>query len=128
MSVPVNMNISLNKEVHAFVTKSHVSIIDNNLLQRFTELTSLEPRRLSRRGIVFSHRDLGTILDKYSVRCHLIFSPDADQTVMVYILGIPYRSSPRSMLAICHIEMLAIIQDQMALRCFQCSANHDAHR
>ena len=65
MSILVKMNIPLKNEVHAFVTKSHASLIDKNLLQRFTDVTGREPHRFLRRGIVFSHRDLETILDKY---------------------------------------------------------------
>ena len=39
--------------------------IDAELLQRFEKVTGHRPHRLLRRGIVFSHRDLGTILDRY---------------------------------------------------------------
>lgn len=39
--------------------------IDEKLLQRFERLTGKPPHRLLRRGIVFSHRDLNAILDKY---------------------------------------------------------------
>ena len=39
--------------------------IDAPLLQRFETVTGHRPHRLLRRGIVFSHRDLSTILDKY---------------------------------------------------------------
>ncbi|EME80392.1 uncharacterized protein MYCFIDRAFT_32009 [Pseudocercospora fijiensis CIRAD86] len=59
------MNIPLSSEVHAFATKSHASLIDKDLLQRFTDVTGRKPHRFLRRGIVFSHRDLETILDKY---------------------------------------------------------------
>jgi tryptophanyl-tRNA synthetase len=65
MGIPVKMNIPLNNEVNAFVTRSHASLIDKDLLQRFTDVTGQEPHRFLRRGIVFSHRDLETILDKY---------------------------------------------------------------
>lgn len=65
MGIPVKMNIPLNNEVHAFVTKSNASLIDKDLLQRFTDMTGQEPHRFWRRGIVFSHRDLETILNKY---------------------------------------------------------------
>ena len=39
--------------------------IDAGLLQRFEQVTGHKPHRLMRRGIVFSHRDLNFILDKY---------------------------------------------------------------
>jgi tryptophanyl-tRNA synthetase len=65
MGIPVKMNIPLNNEVNAFVTRSHASLIDKDLLQRFTDVTGQGPHRFLRRGIVFSHRDLEIILDKY---------------------------------------------------------------
>ena len=39
--------------------------IDEALLERFEKVTGHRPHRLMRRGMVFSHRDLGFILDKY---------------------------------------------------------------
>lgn len=39
--------------------------IDQSLLDRFRKITGHKPHRLLRRGIVFSHRDLNLILDKY---------------------------------------------------------------
>ncbi|KAG8529490.1 uncharacterized protein KY384_006127 [Bacidia gigantensis] len=39
--------------------------IDQALLERFERLTGRKPHRLMRRGMIFSHRDLGFILDKY---------------------------------------------------------------
>lgn len=39
--------------------------IDKPLLERFEQVTGHRPHRLLRRGIVFSHRDLNLILDKY---------------------------------------------------------------
>ena len=39
--------------------------IDKTILERFEKLTGKPPHRLLRRGIVFSHRDLNLILDKY---------------------------------------------------------------
>lgn len=39
--------------------------IDEALLQRFEKVTGHKPHRLLRRGMVFSHRDLNLILDKY---------------------------------------------------------------
>ena len=39
--------------------------IDKSLLERFEKLTGRPPHRLLRRGMVFSHRDLNLILDKY---------------------------------------------------------------
>ena len=39
--------------------------IDKALLQRFENVTGHRPHRLMRRGMVFSHRDLNIILDKY---------------------------------------------------------------
>ncbi|KEQ78747.1 tryptophanyl-tRNA synthetase [Aureobasidium pullulans EXF-150] len=59
------MNNPLKYEVHAFITRSHASLIDKNILQRFQNVTGREPHHFLRRGIVFSHRDLEIILDKY---------------------------------------------------------------
>ena len=39
--------------------------IDKSMLERFERLTGRPPHRLLRRGLVFSHRDLTVILDKY---------------------------------------------------------------
>lgn len=39
--------------------------IDKQLLERFEQVTGHRPHRLLRRGMVFSHRDLNLILDKY---------------------------------------------------------------
>ncbi|KAL9105067.1 MAG: hypothetical protein Q9163_000080 [Psora crenata] len=39
--------------------------IDQALLERFEKVTGHRPHRLMRRGMVFSHRDLDTLLDKY---------------------------------------------------------------
>lgn len=39
--------------------------IDQSLLQRFEKVTGYKPHRLLRREMVFSHRDLNLILDKY---------------------------------------------------------------
>lgn len=39
--------------------------IDQALLEKFERVTGKKPHRLMRRGMVFSHRDLNMILDKY---------------------------------------------------------------
>lgn len=39
--------------------------IDKSILDRFEKATGRKPHRLLRRGMVFSHRDLNLILDKY---------------------------------------------------------------
>lgn len=41
------------------------SLIDDALLQRWEKVTGKKPHRFMRRGIVFSHRDLTLILDRY---------------------------------------------------------------
>ncbi|KAM6488550.1 tryptophanyl-tRNA synthetase [Trichoderma sp. SZMC 28011] len=41
------------------------SLIDDALLERWEKVTGSKPHRFMRRGIVFSHRDLTTILDRY---------------------------------------------------------------
>ncbi|KAH8810794.1 tryptophanyl-tRNA synthetase [Xylogone sp. PMI_703] len=41
------------------------SLIDDALLERFRRVTGQEPHRFLRRKIVFSHRDLEAILDRY---------------------------------------------------------------
>lgn len=41
------------------------SLIDDALLERFEKVTGHKPHRFMRRQIVFSHRDMSTILDRY---------------------------------------------------------------
>lgn len=41
------------------------SLIDNALLERFERVTGHKPHRFMRRQIVFSHRDLSLILDRF---------------------------------------------------------------
>jgi tryptophanyl-tRNA synthetase len=53
--------INYNKLVDQFGTK----IIDDALLERFEQVTGHKPHRFLRRHIVFSHRDLEVILDRY---------------------------------------------------------------
>jgi len=52
-------------DYNRLVDKFGCQRIDEKLLQRFERLTGKPPHRLLRRGIVFSHRDLTLILDKY---------------------------------------------------------------
>lgn len=40
-------------------------LIDNAVLERFERVTGRKPHRFLRRQIVFSHRDLSLILDRY---------------------------------------------------------------
>jgi tryptophanyl-tRNA synthetase len=53
--------IDYDKLIETFGSKR----IDAALLERFEKVTGHKPHRLLRRGFVFSHRDLDTILDKY---------------------------------------------------------------
>ena len=53
--------IDYNKLIDKFGSQK----IDKVLLERFEKVTGYKPHRLMRRGMVFSHRDLGVILDKY---------------------------------------------------------------
>ena len=55
------IGIDYNKLIDKFGSRR----IDEELLQRLERLTGKPPHRLLRRGIVFSHRDLNSILDKY---------------------------------------------------------------
>lgn len=48
-----------------FVQSTKASSIDKALLERFEKATGHVPHRYLRRGIVFCHRDLEHILDKY---------------------------------------------------------------
>lgn len=41
------------------------SLIDNALLERWERVTGTKPHRFMRRQIVFSHRDLSAILDRF---------------------------------------------------------------
>ena len=56
--------IDYNKLVDQFGTK----LIDDVLLERFERVTGQKAHRFLRRQIVFSHRDLEVILDRYGVR------------------------------------------------------------
>lgn len=53
--------IDYQKLIHTFGSKA----IDQALLDRFEKVTGHKPHRLMRRGMVFSHRDLDLLLDKY---------------------------------------------------------------
>jgi len=53
--------IDYNKLIDQFGSKP----IDKPILERIEKLTGRPPHRLLRRGMVFSHRDLNVILDKY---------------------------------------------------------------
>ena len=53
--------IDYNKLVDTFGSQR----IDKPLLERFEKVTGHKPHRMLRRGLVFSHRDLNLILDKY---------------------------------------------------------------
>lgn len=47
------------------------TLIDDALLDRWEKVTGTKPHRFMRRQIVFSHRELTTILDRYEkVDCH----------------------------------------------------------
>lgn len=48
-----------------FVRQTHANRTDPRLLERFERVTGHKPHRYLRRGIVFSHRELDAILDKY---------------------------------------------------------------
>jgi tryptophanyl-tRNA synthetase len=53
--------IDYDKLIDRFGTKR----IDQVLLERFERVTGKRPHKFMRRGIVFSHRDLESILDRY---------------------------------------------------------------
>jgi tryptophanyl-tRNA synthetase len=56
-----NLTPFLQKLVADFGTR----LIDEALLERFERVVGVKPHHYLRRGIVFSHRDLGLILDRY---------------------------------------------------------------
>ncbi|OMJ12104.1 Tryptophan-tRNA ligase, cytoplasmic, partial [Smittium culicis] len=47
------------------IKKFGTQLIDNQLLERFERVTGAKPHIFLRRGIFFSHRDMGIILDRY---------------------------------------------------------------
>ncbi|OMJ17430.1 Tryptophan-tRNA ligase, cytoplasmic [Smittium culicis] len=47
------------------VKKFGTQLIDDQLLERFERVTGVKPHIFLRRGIFFSHRDMGVILDRY---------------------------------------------------------------
>lgn len=53
--------IDYNKLIDKFGSQK----IDQAMLDRFEKVTGRKPHRLMRRGMVFSHRDLDQILNKY---------------------------------------------------------------
>lgn len=57
----VALAIDYGKLISQFGTKR----IDEDLLRRFERVTGHKPHRYMRRGIIFSHRDLEVILDRY---------------------------------------------------------------
>ncbi|KAL8684017.1 MAG: hypothetical protein Q9224_003919 [Gallowayella concinna] len=52
-------------DYHKLVDTFGSQKIDKPLLERFEKVTGHKPHRMLRRGLVFSHRDLNLILDKY---------------------------------------------------------------
>ena len=52
-------------------TEFGTSLIDDALLARWEQVTGTKPHRFMRRQIVFSHRDLNTILDRYEKVHHI---------------------------------------------------------
>ncbi|KAI0157596.1 tryptophanyl-tRNA synthetase [Xylariaceae sp. FL1272] len=52
-------------DYHKLVDEFGTKLIDQNLLDRFEKITGHKPHRFMRRQIVFSHRDLEIILDRY---------------------------------------------------------------
>ncbi|KHN95589.1 tryptophanyl-tRNA synthetase [Metarhizium album ARSEF 1941] len=61
----VILNAPPNAKHDEFIASSNAQRIDQKLLDRFAQLTGRKPHRYLRRGIVFSHRDLHLILDRY---------------------------------------------------------------
>ncbi|KEQ68222.1 tryptophanyl-tRNA synthetase [Aureobasidium namibiae CBS 147.97] len=60
-----DLDFASKHETHPFIDASNASVIDEDLLQRFEDVTGRRPHRFLRRGIVFSHRGLEKILDKF---------------------------------------------------------------
>ena len=52
-------------DYNKLVDKFGAQLISPQLLERFERVTGKKPHRFMRRGIVFSHRDLEKILDRY---------------------------------------------------------------
>lgn len=50
------------------------SLVDDAILERFERVTGHKPHRFMRRQIVFSHRDLSNILDRYEKACYSTFA------------------------------------------------------
>jgi len=98
--------IDYNKLVEQFGTK----LIDDALLERFERVTGHKPHRMLRRGLVFSHRDLDLILDRYVQArillhlgkltptdmkrvSHFGVTPEGALAAIAYILAILFHSS-----------------------------------
>ncbi|KAI6785724.1 Tryptophan--tRNA ligase [Emericellopsis cladophorae] len=52
-------------DYHKLTNEFGTSLIDDKLLERWEKVTGHKPHRFMRRQIVFSHRDLSLILDRY---------------------------------------------------------------
>ena len=61
----VILNAPKDPKHDAFVASTNAKLVDQNILDRFARLTGHKPHRYLRRGIVFSHHDLDSILDRY---------------------------------------------------------------
>lgn len=67
------MSTITENKLNEFVRETYANQIDTKLLERFERVTGHKPHRYLRRGIVFCHRDLDAILDKYERGQHFYF-------------------------------------------------------
>lgn len=105
--------------------------IDKAMLDRFERLTGKPPHRLLRRGLVFSHRDLDLILDKYEkgVPFFLYTGRGPSSGSMHVGHSVPFEFTK----CVGNLDFLVgkkylIKQIQIPTRRVQCSLDHHAHR
>ena len=110
--------------------------IDQTMLDRFERVTGQKPHRLLRRGMVFSHRDLGVLLDKYEkgIPFFLYTGRGPSSTSMHVGHAIPFEFT-KSVIALrfyilpcCYAKTLLKAFPQISARCIQCTSPHHAYR
>lgn len=106
--------------------------IDKPMLDRFERVTGQKPHRLLRRGMVFSHRDLGVLLDKYEkgIPFFLYTGRGPSSTSMHVGHSIPFEFT-KSVISARFVYAIAVslnITEQIPPRRLQRSPYYHAHR
>jgi len=121
----VALAIDYEKLISQFGTRH----IDVPLLERFERVTGQKPHRFMRRGIVFSHRDLEVILDRYETgKPFFLYTgrgPSSDSMHLGHMIPFEFTKyiTPKSLLLNRPNSPL-----QMAPRCLRRPSRNHAHR